>query len=181
METFSALLALCAGNSLVTGEYPSQRPVMRSFDVFFDLRPNKQLSKQLRGWWFETPSCSSWRQCNAALQWLRQNLMGAISLSRYQSQNCDCSLHIQILLPHFPEEIPLMYKLQSYNIHRNRNTSQFILRLYMFNHGNTDFILTQNKGWKIITKHHKSSKAKAMTQIYFFFQYRSIFISIHKS
>ena len=37
METFSALLALCAGNSPVTGEFPSQRPVRWSFDVFFDL------------------------------------------------------------------------------------------------------------------------------------------------
>ena len=35
METFSALLARCAGNSPVTGELPAQRPVMRSFDVFF--------------------------------------------------------------------------------------------------------------------------------------------------
>ena len=39
METFSALLAICAGNSPVTGEFPTQRPVTRSFDVFFDLRP----------------------------------------------------------------------------------------------------------------------------------------------
>ena len=46
METFSALLAVCAGNSLVSDEFPSQRPVTRSFDVFFDLRPNKRLSKQ---------------------------------------------------------------------------------------------------------------------------------------
>ena len=38
MITFSALLALCAGNSPVTGEFPAQRPVTRSFDVFFDLR-----------------------------------------------------------------------------------------------------------------------------------------------
>ena len=37
METFSALLALCEGNSPVTGEFPSQRPVSRSFDIFFDL------------------------------------------------------------------------------------------------------------------------------------------------
>ena len=37
METFSALLAICTGNSRVTGEFPSQRPVTRSFDVFFDL------------------------------------------------------------------------------------------------------------------------------------------------
>ena len=38
METFSALLDLCAGNSLVTGEFPEQKPVTRSFDVFFALR-----------------------------------------------------------------------------------------------------------------------------------------------
>ena len=46
METFSALLALCAGNSLVTSEFPSQRPVTQSFDAFFDPRLNKRLSKQ---------------------------------------------------------------------------------------------------------------------------------------
>ena len=38
METFSVLLAICAGNSPVTGEFPAQRPVTRSFDVFLDLR-----------------------------------------------------------------------------------------------------------------------------------------------
>ena len=64
METFSALLALCAGNSPVTGEFPTQRPVTRSFDVFFDLRLNKRLSKQSWGWWFQTPLCSSWRHCH---------------------------------------------------------------------------------------------------------------------
>ena len=48
METFSALLALYVGNSPVPGEFPAQRPVMRSFDVFFDLRPNKRLSKNNR-------------------------------------------------------------------------------------------------------------------------------------
>ena len=65
METFSVLLALCAGNSPVTGEFPAQRPVTRSFDISFDLRPNKRLSKQPWSWWFETPSWSLWRQCNA--------------------------------------------------------------------------------------------------------------------
>ena len=43
------------------GEFPTQRPVTRSFDVFFDLRLNKWLSKQPWGWWFETPSWSLWR------------------------------------------------------------------------------------------------------------------------
>ena len=58
------LLALCAGNSPVTGEFPAQRAVTRSFDVFFDLRLNKRLSKQSWGWWFETPSRSLWRHHN---------------------------------------------------------------------------------------------------------------------
>ena len=61
MDTFSALLALCAGHLPVTGEFPAQR---RSFDVFFDLRPNQQLSKQWRRLLFETPSRSSWRHCD---------------------------------------------------------------------------------------------------------------------
>ena len=46
METFSALLAIFAGNSPVSGEFPAQRPVTRSFDIFFDLHLNKRLSKQ---------------------------------------------------------------------------------------------------------------------------------------
>ena len=69
METFSAWLALCVGNSLVTGEVPAQRPVTRSFGVFFDLRLNKPLSKQSWGWWFETPSYSLWRHCNG-IYWI---------------------------------------------------------------------------------------------------------------
>ena len=64
METFSALLAVCAGNSPVPGEFPSQRPVTQSFDVFFDLHLNKRLSKQSWGWWFETPLRPLWRHCN---------------------------------------------------------------------------------------------------------------------
>ena len=64
METFSALLAICAGNSPVTGEFPAQRPVTRSFDVFFDLRPTIRLSKQSWGWRFQTPSHPLWRHCN---------------------------------------------------------------------------------------------------------------------
>ena len=64
METFSALLAICAGNSPVPGEFPAQRPVTRSFDVFFDLRLNKRLNKQSSDWWFETLSRPLWRHSN---------------------------------------------------------------------------------------------------------------------
>ena len=54
---------LLCGEFTGSGEFPTQRPMTRSFDVFFDLRLNKRLSKQPWGWWFETPSRSLWRQC----------------------------------------------------------------------------------------------------------------------
>ena len=63
METFSALLALCAGKSPVTGEF-SARPVTRSFGISFELCLYKRFSKQSWGWWFETPSYPLWRHCN---------------------------------------------------------------------------------------------------------------------
>ena len=62
--TKSASLALCAGNYQVIGEFSVQKSVTRSFDIIFDLRLNKCLSKQSWGWWFKTPSCSLWRHCN---------------------------------------------------------------------------------------------------------------------
>ena len=66
METFSALLTLCAGNLPVTGEFPTQRPLTRSFGVFFDLHLNKQLSKQSSGWWIEKPSLPLWGDSNVS-------------------------------------------------------------------------------------------------------------------
>ena len=64
LEAFSALLAICAGNSLVFNEFPAKRPVTQSFDVFFDLRLIKRLSEQSWGWWFETLSRPLWRHRN---------------------------------------------------------------------------------------------------------------------
>ena len=56
------------------GEFPAQRPLTRSFDVFFDLRLNKRLSKQPWGWWFETLLWSLWRQCNGkSWYWIQVN------------------------------------------------------------------------------------------------------------
>ena len=72
-ETFSALLAICAGNSPVTGEFPTQMQVTRRFDVFFDLRLNKRLSKQSWDWWYETPSYPLWRHLNV-IRWY--NIVG---------------------------------------------------------------------------------------------------------
>ena len=67
MEAFFVLLALCEENPLYSGGFPSQRPVTRSYKVFFDLRLNKWLSKQSRRRWFETPSRSLWRHCDGKL------------------------------------------------------------------------------------------------------------------
>ena len=67
METISALLAFCAWNSPVTGEFPPEMPVTWRFDVFLEVCLNKRLRKQSRGWWFEMPSRSLWRHCNEFL------------------------------------------------------------------------------------------------------------------
>ena len=78
MEIFSALLAICAGNSPVTGEFPAQRPVTRGFDVFYHLCLNKRLSKQSWGWWFETPSRPSLWWSYKTLLFLSANITGSI-------------------------------------------------------------------------------------------------------
>ena len=84
MEAFSALLAICAENSPVPGEFRAQRPVTRLFDIFFDLRLNKRLSKQSWGWWFETLSRSLWRHCN---------VVPHIKRIRQKGMKSRCGLH----------------------------------------------------------------------------------------
>ena len=90
METFSALLALCVANSAVIVEFPSQRPVTRSFDVFFDVRLNKRLSKQSWGWWVETPSCSLCRHCNVSIR----QTVGFVPVKSRFIYVCVCFIHI---------------------------------------------------------------------------------------
>ena len=70
LRAISHMMTSSNGNNFrvtghLCGEFPAQRPVMRSCDVFFDLRLNERLSKQSWGWWFETISRQLWRQCNA--------------------------------------------------------------------------------------------------------------------
>ena len=104
METFSALLAFCAGSSPVTGEFPSQGPVTRSFDVFFDPRLNKRLSKQSRRRWFETPSRSLWHLCNAChilvglMSYLYPELGGWLSQSSLMKHVPYYQVHVLRLL-----------------------------------------------------------------------------------
>ena len=78
METFAALLAIGAEHSPVTGEFPFQRPVTRSFNV----RMNRRLSKQSRRWWFEMPSRSLWRHCNVQY-WLRKHKSNRVFLKLF--------------------------------------------------------------------------------------------------
>ena len=61
----------------------TQRPVMRSFDVFFQLRQNKRLCTQSWGWWFETLSRLLWRQCNVL--WLLMIDLRRNSLSEFRT------------------------------------------------------------------------------------------------
>ena len=113
METFSALLAICEGNSPVTGEFPSQRPVTRSFDFFFDPRLNKQSSKQSRRRCFETPSHPLWRHCNGQWKFFlieERNIIGGLWCQKQVSQarisNCipQCSVGCNYLsLPEIPD------------------------------------------------------------------------------
>ena len=105
METFSTLLAICAGNSPVTSEFPAQRPVTRISDVFFDLRQNKRLSKQWWGWWFEMPSHPLWRHCNVSCrtplivsQRCFRHLLGAIRQQAINWPNADTYPHLSQLL-----------------------------------------------------------------------------------
>ena len=108
METFSALLAICAGNSPVPGEFPAQMPVTRSFDILFDPGLNKQLSKQLWGWWFEKLSCSLWRHCNGltyknicsiATEWQDQ-FASVLQWRHYESNGVSNHRRLHCLLNH---------------------------------------------------------------------------------
>ena len=81
---------LC-GEFTGSGEFPTQRPVTRSFDVFFDLRLNKRLSKQPSGWWFETQPWSLWRQCNVTRRSWSVHVNLIISIYGCNSRNCTLS------------------------------------------------------------------------------------------
>ena len=106
METFSALLAICAGNSLVPSEFPTQRPVTRSFDVFFDLHPNKRLSKQWWCRWFEMPQCPLWRHRNDNFVNQTRVMIILFKLNRHKITNSTIS-NASILSGHSESQITL--------------------------------------------------------------------------
>ena len=119
METFSALLVICAGNSPVPGEFPTQRPVTRSFDVYFDLSPNKRLSKQLWGWWFETQSRPLWRHRNVEMGLMQQATHPMWYYVRGKLRN-------QAAFTHSIENSVML------NESRHICTNEWVIRIYMF-------------------------------------------------
>ena len=93
--TFSALLVICAGNCLVTDNFPAQRPVTRSFDVFFDVRLNDRLIEQSWGRWFEMPSRLSWGHCNARM-WCSDDATSHDTFLAYKRKIQIISFHLPV-------------------------------------------------------------------------------------
>ena len=108
MEIFPVLRAICAGNPSVTGEFPAQRPVTRSFHVFFDLRLNKWLSKQSWGW-ATTPIITSLLCVKLNLYWTNIRCPG--------KKNC---IMIQVLW----QRVSLLYCIWHINPTLCKNGSQ---------------------------------------------------------
>ena len=109
MESFSALLTICAGNSPVTGEFTTQRPVTLSFDFSLICVLNKRLSKQSRGWWFETPSHPLWRHCDAISligTWINTHFLSGMDLSPSLIKKVNV---FPELPPAFPDSFPLTH------------------------------------------------------------------------
>ena len=145
METFSALLAICARNSPVPGEFPAQRPVTRSFDGFFALRLNKRLSKQSWGWWFETLSRPLWCNCNGKRghHWFRYWFVARSAPSHYLNQCC------YIISCHHTARNKFQRKLNKITtiLIKNDQKMSFCLVLNMLDM--TDLIEWYNSGWRI--------------------------------
>ena len=100
---------LC-GEFTSPGEFPAHRPVTRGFDVFFDLRPNKRLSKQPWGWWFETLSSSLWRHDNVKFELkhdifkIKKKVSYLCMMNRYQGIGQNIISYQQSLLVGYLEE-----------------------------------------------------------------------------
>ena len=84
----------------VTGEFPSQRPVTRSFDVFVDLRLIKRLSKPSIRRRFETPWRSLWRHSNNGIENddIFTLLNVSTKLAKQDSWICFCKLGFMVAI-----------------------------------------------------------------------------------
>ena len=121
----SPLLALCAGNSPVTGEFPSQSSVTWSFDVFFDLRLNQRLSKQSLGWWIEAQSRSLWRHCNVCTRFCWALFCSSHVVSRWLTQGVYLSVSWMLVITYLWRNF--IWKNGPANIYIN--TTLFLFRV----------------------------------------------------
>ena len=113
-----------AGKSPVPGEFPAQRPVTQSFDVFFDLPLNKRFSKQSWVWWFETLSRPLWRHRNGE----------SVALEELQHQPLRCWSNIPVPLLtwfNFHPGIPNWYRCKCRYQMTNHFRNNMILGAYM--------------------------------------------------
>ena len=108
-RTFSALLALCAGNSAVTGEFPSQRPVTRNFDVFFDLHLNG---------WANNRDAGYLSRHHAYYDVIVMILRGSIAcvLNRYNRSVCVLVQWTAIFKNNITEQLHLMFKWHAVSV-----------------------------------------------------------------
>ena len=144
METFSALLAICAGNSPVPGEFPAQRPVTRSFDVFFNL--HKRLGKQSWGWWFETLPRPLWRHSNGVLRpfvqhfWMTGTTVNVVGANPKEVQYKESS---------FTPWHPLQFKTKhgtTITISTNQKPCHYTFtNMLMVNDNKTEFLIVGSK------------------------------------
>ena len=151
METFCALLAICAGNSPATGEFPAQRPVTRSFDYFFDLRLNKRLSKQAWGWWLATPSGPLWRHCNG-MSFLTHSIISMFIIGTSGAKNLFCFIFLISFLPVQWEGVFILSTVLNNNFARNQYSwvawNLVLSHCYMMTwwHGRSHFMMTSSNG-----------------------------------
>ena len=111
MKTFSAWP--------VSGEFPAQRPVTWSFDVFFDLHLNKRMSKQSWGRWFETPSSPLWRHRNVNVD-DGQSFYSALqnSIVNRFGRLCLCETSREIIFNYIANHLKLIsYEMQPNHVY----------------------------------------------------------------
>ena len=139
MEIFRVTGPLC-GEFTGPGEFPAQRPVTRSFDVFFDRRLNRRLSKQPWGWWFETPSWSLWRHRNVTTVHRRSVMVYKLNLQRpgviYRPTN---------IVRLFLVTLSFIYKKYVDNDHKIIRRLLIMLRLFYV------FFLQENKAFEAVS------------------------------
>ena len=97
-------------NVMTTREFPAQRPVTWSFDVFFDLRLNKRMGEPW-GWWHETQSRPLWRHCNVDCL---LNSYSGNQIRNHQSAT---------LLPHCEEKPPVTDGFSSQRVDNTHGVS----------------------------------------------------------